>query len=63
LDQSRGGAVKVDNHDRLAKERKLEAINAQLARHARMAPIILLLVILLTAVVLTLLVYHLLGRE
>jgi hypothetical protein len=54
--------VKVDDHDRLAKERKLEAINAQLARHARMAPIILLMVILLTAVVLAVLAYHILGR-
>ena len=55
--------VKPEDRDQLAAFQKLEAINAELARHKRMAGIALLLVVLLNAVLLILLAVHLLGRD
>jgi hypothetical protein len=45
------------------KLRKLEAINAELARHKRRAKFVLLLVVVLSAVILALLARHLLSEK
>ena len=54
--------MRPQDRDELAKHRKLEAINTQLAQHGRAARRTLLLVILLSALVLAVLLYLLLSR-
>lgn len=55
--------MKADDRDRLVKEQKLEAINAGLTRHERMARITMLLVIFLCVMTSALLAYHFLGDD
>jgi hypothetical protein len=55
--------LKPRDRDDLAKHRKLEAIEAELARHRRRAHVALLLVVLLDAMLLAMLAYHLFGQD
>jgi hypothetical protein len=54
--------VKPVDRDEIAKNQKLEAIQAELARHGRTVRLTLLLVTVLGALVLAVLLYHLLGQ-
>jgi hypothetical protein len=54
--------VKPQERDELAKNQKLEVIQAELAQHGRAVRLTLLLVTLLSALVLAVLLYLLLGR-
>jgi hypothetical protein len=54
--------VKPQERDEIAKNQKLEAIQAELARYGRTARLTLLLVTVLGAVVLAVLLYHVLGH-
>lgn len=51
-----------DDHKRQQKLRKLEAINDELARHKRMARLVLFLVVLVSAVLFAFVVSHLWGH-
>jgi hypothetical protein len=51
-----------EDHDQDERRRKLEAAQAQLARHERLARIALLLVLLLSVILLALVVNHLWGH-
>jgi hypothetical protein len=55
--------VKPQERDELAKHRKLEAIQAELAQHRRMGQFALLLVVVLNAVIIALLAYLLFGHN
>jgi hypothetical protein len=55
--------LRPQDRDELAKRRKLEAIEAELARHRRVAHVTVPLVVLLNAVLLALLAYHLFGHN
>lgn len=59
---TRRRTVKSEDRDQLAKFRKLEAINAELAQHKRIARITRLLIVVLSVVILAVLLYLLLGR-
>jgi hypothetical protein len=63
LGSPEGEPVKPQERDELAKHQKLEAINAELDQHKRMARIALLLVVVLNVVILALLAYQFLGRD
>jgi hypothetical protein len=54
--------VKPQERDEIAKNQKLEAIQAELAWHGRAVRLTLLLVTLLSALVLAVLLYLLLSR-
>ena len=55
--------LRPQERDDLAKHRKLEAIEAELARHRRMGQITLLLALVVNAVLLVLLTSHLFGPD
>jgi hypothetical protein len=55
--------VRPQERDELAKHRKLEAIEAELARHRRTGHFTLFLVGLLNAMLLAVLAYHLFGHD
>jgi hypothetical protein len=55
--------LRPQDRDELAKHRKLEAIEAKLARHRRMALVTVTLVVLLNAGLLALLAYHLFRHD
>ncbi len=54
--------MKPQERDEIAKNQKLEAIQAELARYGRTARLTLLLVTVLGAVVLAVLLFHVLGH-
>jgi hypothetical protein len=54
--------VQPQERDEIAKNQKLEAIQAELAQYGKMARLTLLLVTVLGAVVLAVLLYHVLGH-
>lgn len=62
LGSPEGEPVTPQERDELAKNQKLEAIQAELAQHKRTVRLTLLLVTFLSAVVLAVLLYLLLGR-
>lgn len=55
--------MRPQERDELVQHRKLEAINAKLEQHRRMARTTLLLLVVLNVVALALLIYHLLGHD
>jgi len=55
--------VKPQERDELAKHRKFEAINVQLAQHDRKVQVTLFVVVVLNVVILALLAYLLLGHN
>jgi len=54
--------LRPQDRDELAKHRKLEAIEAELARNRRIGQTTLLLVVVVNGVLLALLAYHLFGH-
>ena len=55
--------MRPQERDEFAKRRKLEAIEAELALHRRMAHVTVPLVVFLNAVLLALLAYHLFIQD